>query len=605
MARSVALQVVAVELAAVLVVTGLATSAGWSVAALVAASLLGVLAIARLRRRWAYQWVGHGSRYLRRCRVLHPGGDAAALLDLVRPAAAVASMELDGASVGIVVDVTGLTALVEVGDTGAVLGGAHAPVPALTALLPAIVADQPGVRLQLIIAGVAAPAMRTDGSASATSYRQLTEGRLLAQRRVLIAAHARRAGGFGEADLRRSLASAVRRVRRRLDRDRLPCRPLAADTVLRVLAELAHHDPAQPVRESWTGIDVGGLRQVSFRLSRWPRSPVLRPDGLLSHLLTLPCSGTTVSLTVERSSNDIRAELIVRLAAPSNAGLGNAVAALRRLLDSTSAAVERLDGAQLDGLAASLPLGGAGGPDVALWGLVAGRDTLTVAGATPARVSAGVLDALEPTVGGEGLMLGMNRKGEPVVVRLFRPEPTRAALVGGLRCAQTLILRALAIGAQVVLQSGRPYAWEPFLRGLCGEQVTLVVPGWIDELRPATPMRPQLLVVDVGPLGATGAVVESPWRATLLVRDELTAADVDVLASADLALLQPLGPQEAALAAAALGLGESAGWLTRIRGDMLGVMVGRRTLRWALLSSTPIEQQLIGAVTRTGGGGPC
>src|SRR5581483_9860281 len=109
---------------------------------------------------------------------------------------------------------------------------------------------------------------------------------------------------------------------------------------------------------------------------------------------------------------------------------------------------------------------------------------------------------------------------------------------------------------------------------------------------PATPGRHQLLVVDIGPLGPTGMpVLESPWRATMLVRDDLTAGDLDVLARADLALLQPLNPGEAALAATALGLGDSASWLTRIRADMLGVVVGRRTLRWALLSTTPVERQ--------------
>jgi hypothetical protein len=39
-------------------------------------------------------------------------------------------------------------------------------------------------------------------------------------------------------------------------------------------------------------------------------------------------------------------------------------------------------------------------------------------------------------------------------------------------------------------------------------------------------------------------------------------------------------------------------WLTRIRSDMLAVVAGRRTVRWALVSTTPIEQQLIGPITR-------
>jgi type VII secretion protein EccE len=555
--------------------------------------------------------------------VLSPGADPAALLDLVRPGATMTSIEVDGSHVGVIQDAYGLTAVVEIGDTSGLLGETLAPVPALTALLPGTtgagqsgvrggqarqsntVGDQPAVRIQLLVAGVAAPAARTGTGPSATSYRQLTEGRILAQQRTLIAIHARRAGGFGEADVRAALIGSVRRVRRRLDRDRLPCRPLAAATVLRVLAELAHHDPARPVRESWSTLEVGGLRQVTFRLSRWPDPRAEFVGTLVPRLLTLPCSGTTVALVAERSSGEhrdaVHAELAIRVAAPSAAALGNAVSTLRRFVDSTGATLTRLDGAQLDGLGATLPLGGAAtGADAALSGLLAGRHALAVDGATPVTVSAAALAAIEPTVGGEGLMLGVNRKGEPVIVRLFRPEPTRAALIGGLRCAETLVLRAIAVGAQVIVQSGRPHAWEPFLRGLSGgEPITLVPPGRIVEPVPATPVQPQLLVIDVGPVGATGVpVVESAWRATLLVRDDLTTADLDILARADLALLQPLSAREAALASTALGLGDSASWLTRIRADMLGVVVGRRTLRWALLSPTPIERQLIGTATR-------
>ena len=42
---------------------------------------------------------------------------------------------------------------------------------------------------------------------------------------------------------------------------------------------------------------------------------------------------------------------------------------------------------------------------------------------------------------------------------------------------------------------------------------------------------------------------------------------------------------------------EATQWLTRIRADMLA-LVNRRAVRWAALSETPIEQQLIGAPAR-------
>jgi len=63
-------------------------------------------------------------------------------------------------------------------------------------------------------------------------------------------------------------------------------------------------------------------------------------------------------------------------------------------------------------------------------------------------------------------------------------------------------------------------------------------------------------------------------------------------------LLQPLTAAEAALAGGALGLGGSAEWFTRIRSDMVGVVLPRRSVRWTLLSPTPIEQQVVGATAR-------
>lgn len=598
-------QVVVAQIALALLIAAVGTDLAWLAVAGPIATILLVGAFGRFGGRWAYQWAFQGLRHLTSHRGLSEGSDATALLGLVRPAATITSIEFEGVPVGVVEDAFGLTAVVEVGDTTALLAEAMSPLPSPESLLPTAVADQPVVRLQLLFTGVAAPAAITTSAAAATSYRQLTEGRILAQQRVLIAVHVRRSDGFDDADLRRCLTSAVRRVRRRLDRAELPCRGLNGPSLLRALSDAAHHDPAHPVRESWSGIDLGGLRHVGFRLTQWPDPRGELSRILVPRLLTLPGGGTTVSLTIERERNppgQVRAELLIRIAAASPALLGAATEALRALLAAAGASGRRLDGAHLAALAATLPLGGAAhGPATVLSGLVSGFDSIGLWGkGLPKNPAA--LGSLEAPVGGAGMMLGVNRHGAPVILRLFRPEPTRAALIGGLRCAQHTVLRALALGARVVVQSGRPHAWEPFLRGVSGHGtsvITMVAPGRTIEPPPASPVRPQLMVIDVGPVAANGIpVVESAWRTTLLVRDDLNQSDLDLLARADLALLQPLAGTEASVAAAALGLGESASWLTKIRGDMVGVVVARRTLRWALLSGTPLERQLIGPPTR-------
>src|SRR6185437_15854732 len=141
-------QIVAAQLALALLIAGLAAGLAWAVPALLLAFFILVLTTGRLRRRWTYEWLAHGWRYLARPRTLPTGADAATLLDFVRPAATVSTVEIDGANVGVVVDPLGLTALVEIGDPSALLGDPSLTVPELTALLP--VHGKPAMRIQLL-----------------------------------------------------------------------------------------------------------------------------------------------------------------------------------------------------------------------------------------------------------------------------------------------------------------------------------------------------------------------------------------------------------------------------------------------------------------------
>ncbi|OLE28648.1 MAG: hypothetical protein AUG44_06910 [Actinobacteria bacterium 13_1_20CM_3_71_11] len=371
-------------------------------------------------------------------------------------------------------------------------------------------------------------------------------------------------GWTGE-DLRRALASTVRRVRRRLDQERIPHRPLHGDAAF---ADLT----GGPVRESWPGLSGGGLRQVCLRVGNLP---ILRPElaeQVVSRLLAVPATTVTVGLAASRAGSD----LVVRVAAPDAAGLTTAVQGVRRLLGAVGLTVRRLDGEHLDGLLATLPLA-----------------RVVVPG------PAGALAERPSALPGSGVTVGRNRRGNPVVARLIRPEPTRVLLVGGIRAAQTLTLRTLALGVHVLVQTGRPDAWEPFLRAvsLPSDAITMVPPGRAVALPPAGRLAPQLVVVDVGTAAGDPPGGDGPWRTTMVVRDDLTAADVDPLARADLVILQPLRPDEAVLAGATLGLGEGQEWLARIRADMVG-LVNRRAVRFALLSPTPLEQQLIGSPER-------
>lgn len=578
-------QVVAAQAAAALLVAATGHGPLALVGAALAAAALVLVAWVRLRRRWLYEWLGVGARYLTRRHTLAAAAQPAALLDLLAPGTHVVATELGGDDAAVISDGYGLTAVLELGDQTGLLAEATQSLPAPASLLPAASPETPPTRIQLLMAGAPAPALRAGGGTPATSYRQLTDGRLLGHDRALLAVRVLRAEGWSDEDLHRALSSLVRKVRRRLGP--VPSRPLGAGAALCVLAELAQHDDAHPAREAWQAMHLGGLVQSTFRLRRWPDLRAETSRRLVPRLLALPAVATTVSLSAgPRAGGDaVAVDLTVRLTAATPTGLSSATQALRRLLAAEGADARRLDGEQLAGLAATLPL--AGGQSTP-WPTLASGPVLPTT----------TLDALDLPIGGAGLMLGTNRHGAPVTARLFRAEPTRAMLIGGVRAAQLIALRAMALGARVVVQTVRPRAWEAFVRGVStpGEAVAVIPPGRPVAAPAGNPLHPLLAVVDVGPVTAD-TQPGAGWQASLVVRDELAPADADALARADLVLLQPLRANEAALAGVALGLGEAAEWLTRIRDDMVGV-VNRRAVRWALLSATPIESQLIGTPTR-------
>lgn len=569
-------QLVTGQVAVAVVLAALGRGTPVTVAALLVAALLVAAAGVRVRGRWLFEWLGTAAGHVTRRRALGEQTGPTGLLDLVAPGAVVHSTELPGGPAAVLEDTGGMVVLLELGDPGDLLGDASRAIPTPSALLPTPGPDIPPLRIQLLLSGTPAPVPAAGGTVG-TSYRQLTDGRLTGRERAVLAVRVLRADGWTPEALRRALAGTVRRIVRRLGP--LTARPLGVPAALRVLGELAQHD-GQPVRESWPLLRSGALVQATFRLAHWPQTGAPAARRLVPRLLALPATATTVSLCAGSppggGTGAAPTELTVRLAAASTAELTVAVDALGKLVSGVGGELRRLDGAHLRGLAGTLPL------------------ALSTAGAQP-RVA---LDDWELTLGEAGMMVGTNRHGGAVTVRLFRPESTRVLLVGGVRVAQLVALRAMALGALVVVQTARPRVWEPFVRGVGapGGTIPLLPPGRQVSGSVGTALQPLLLVVDAGPMPAE-TEPGPPWRATLVVRDELTSADVDALSRADLAVLQPLHAAEAVLAGAALGLGGSADWLTRIRDDMVAV-VNRRALRWALLSPTPIEAQLIGVPAR-------
>ncbi|BAL85523.1 hypothetical protein AMIS_3030 [Actinoplanes missouriensis 431] len=600
-------QLVSTQAAAVLILLGVLD--GDLSVVLAAAGAAGLLAMTwvRVRDRWAFQWLAllaHFATRRRTARLSNPS----AILALTAPGTRLIRADLSGRPAAIISDDLGLTMLVELGT-----------LPRLATL-----EITPPVRLQLVLTGAPAPVARA--GPAAVSYRALGRDGPLAQHRAILAIRVPRQRDEPDEELRHAATAATRAMLRKLGTS--AAGPLDETATVRVIADLACIEPETVLRESWTGLTAGGLAQAVFRCDPEPGAGL--SARLLARLLHLPATTTTLALTVDPGP---AATLLIRITAPGMPALETAARSLRRLLASERMTAHRYDGDHLPALTATLPLSTPlPAPRPGAAGLLPPQQNGPGLPRHPHHQDDPVLPRIPPEPNDpvlprlpHGLMLGRNRQGRPVLIQPFRPGPTHLVLVGTGRCAQLIIFRALALGARVLVSTARPEAWAPLLRGLAGDESLTLHPPGLDTVPPGSQLTPVLLVRDdrptTPPAGqqssdeagpepgdeaagghsttGTAAVASQassrPWTTTMTV---LAHPDADLAASADLLLLQPLTPDEAALLGTALDLGETAGLLSRMRPGMLAV-VTQRAVRWAALTPTSVEKVLIGQPVRT------
>jgi hypothetical protein len=195
-----------------------------------------------------------------------------------------------------------------------------------------------------------------------------------------------------------------------------------------------------------------------------------------------------------------------------------------------------------------------------------------------------------------GLVIGRDQRRAPVVVRLFRPEPTVVAVVGRWWLARLLVFRALGVGARVVVRTAWPEQWQ----GL-GEEATnradrlAMIPVDSVAAVPARMDEPALHVVDLGNDVGPQRPQLGPWQAQLTLLPGLVPAGVPVLAQAQLIVAQRLTPAESSLAVTVPGLPAEAGdHLTLMPDDVLALFGGGPG-RYVSTALTEIERQLFGA----------
>jgi type VII secretion protein EccE len=307
-------------------------------------------------------------------------GAGASVGELLRPflrGVRLETIEIDEVDRVLLSHVGGLSLILEVTPADTTMVVDSAPVmPPPTVLLPPADEAGPPVAAQLVVQTTPAPGAYRAHGMVARSYQSLAQGMVPARRRSWIALQALRMPADEDADdqeLRRALLRAVSRLQRRLRRagmrgNALDRTQLAAD--LGALSDAmtvrqAGGAPRVQLQEHWDSWSSGSHPQVAYRLLEWPDLGTQAGQEFFDQLVTLPTVATTVGIAARHAMTpaggadltDIELEAAVRVTVPLDHP-ELATDQLRELTRRHRVRIQRMDGEQVFGVAASLPLGG-------------------------------------------------------------------------------------------------------------------------------------------------------------------------------------------------------------------------------------------------------
>ncbi|MHC9297385.1 type VII secretion protein EccE [Mycobacterium sp. LTG2003] len=236
----------------------------------------------------------------------------------------------------------------------------------------------------------------------------------------------RRRGG-GRDGILRTATTATRRVANRLTEAGLRPRILPASGIAAAATRLSDGVNLASVEENWDACQEGRFQLCSFAV----RPEMLTTAGL-GLLWTIPSYSTTVCLSLREG--DQRGLVKIR-------GLARFDSDIRVPVDLPG--LSHLRGLQFSALTATLPVPP---PRRAVEHWAYGRDTDVHELAVPAS--------------GCGQVIGADDRGRAVALPLFGPQITKVEISGALHLVQQAVLRALALGARVLVHSRRPMLWR-------------------------------------------------------------------------------------------------------------------------------------------------
>lgn len=250
-----------------------------------------------------------------------------------------------------------------------------------------------------------------------------------------------RRGGGSEGALRTAMI-ATRRVANRLAGQGLSASILTAAQITAATGHLAHGADTGEVREDWDAVTSDRLRMCTYAVD---------PDHLdevLDAVWAVPSISTTVTMRLSPAGpGEVAMRTLVRF---NSASLDHS--AITGLIE--------LPGRQRTALAASLPVGAAAElPPI-------GRQTVPFDSLSDVALSAT----------GCGQLVGADHAGRAVAVDLLGGPPHRVSIAGGLHLAQQVLLRAIAVGARVLVYTDHGAVWQQFVTAV-GDPGLLALAG--------------------------------------------------------------------------------------------------------------------------------
>lgn len=169
--------------------------------------------------------------------------------------------------------------------------------------------------------------------------------------------------GGGVVGAHRALIGALSRVRNALESRGVPTRPLDPDELLRAgisaaeLTAVAGSERRTSLKEHWTSATAAGIGHASYAITNWPKGKI---TSSLNALTSVRALSATIALSISPADDEGQIGLrgVVRMSARNPRELDTADDRLSTLADRVGVSLTPLRGLQIEGLAATLPMGG-------------------------------------------------------------------------------------------------------------------------------------------------------------------------------------------------------------------------------------------------------